>query len=399
MFEGPPSGISLVQISTASRQPAQSDRYDTQPSPVKESWSAWTHPSIQSTLEKRTKRSLPPWTETFSIVTEFFNDEHKAFPCYHPPTFMTLLGQQYSGSITDNPAWWASLNAILAIVLRRRVEKGQCPATDEVRAWDYAANALGSALDILMRNTQLISVQALLTIAWFFLGTPNPQPSFMFAGSALRLAHSIGLHKTDCDSSLGPIEHEMRPKVFWIALSLDRELCLRTGRPPAHDLHDFHVELPPDSVVDDSDAITTMNGATLNVSRAQARLAMVQGCIYRKLYSSESLENASHVADSVLTLNEHLEKWRTSLNPAFIPNQAIQKGEHPGLVRLYYSYYNCVIVTNRAYCREYWMALNMTTAPELTTSIRASIHLCLEAARSIAALSFVIPHNWTSFHW
>ncbi|SPO03655.1 uncharacterized protein DNG_06338 [Cephalotrichum gorgonifer] len=164
---------------------------------------------------------------------------------------MALLGQQYSGTPTESPAWWASLNAVLAITQRRRAEISQDPSADEDLAWCYAANALGTTLDILMRNTQLLSVQALLSIAWFFIGTPNPQPSFMLVGNALRLAHSIGLHRANHGSaSWDSIELYMRRKVFWIALSLDRELCLRTGRPPAHDLHHFQVDMPSDSLDD-----------------------------------------------------------------------------------------------------------------------------------------------------
>jgi hypothetical protein len=127
---------------------------------------------------------------------------------------MTLLGQQYSGTPSDSPAWWASFNAVLAISQRRRVESGHCGPEGEELVWGYAANALGTTLDVMMRNTQLISVQALLCIAWFFLGTPNPQPSFMLTGSSVRLAHSIGLHKSDHAVSMGSIEQETRNKVL-----------------------------------------------------------------------------------------------------------------------------------------------------------------------------------------
>lgn len=368
--------------------------------PEEGSWSAWTHPSIQNIFEKRTSKPLPPWTEAFSLVSEFFAHEHQAFPCFHPPTFMAHLGQQYSGTPTERPAWWASLNAVLAIAQRRRAEKAQDPSADEGLAWCYAANALGATLDILMRNTQLLSVQALLSIAWFFIGTPNPQPSFMLVGSALRLAHSIGLHTTNHDSSFwGPIELEMRGKVFWIAQSLDRELCLRTGRPPAHDLHDFHVDVPSDSL-DDSETLIAVDGSRLNLFHAQAQLAVVQGRIYRLLHSNETSKvDGGCLIDTVSTLNSQLDGWCSSFSPVFHPDQPLLDIEHHGLMRLYYSYYNCVIVVNRPHARQYWMPQNPEAPRDLSPSLKASIQRCLKAARSIVALSQTIPRKWKSFYW
>jgi hypothetical protein len=65
----------------------------------------------------------------------------------------------------------------------------------------------------------------LLTIfqALFLQGTPNPQPSFFFVAAAIRLSHSIGLHKRGSGFNLNPPEIEQRKRVFWIAYMLDRE--------------------------------------------------------------------------------------------------------------------------------------------------------------------------------
>ena len=59
--------------------------------------------------------------------------------------------------------------------------------------------------------------------AMFLLGTPNPQPSFFLVSAALRLSHSIGLHKRGSGFNLNPIELEQRKRVFWIAYILDKE--------------------------------------------------------------------------------------------------------------------------------------------------------------------------------
>ena len=54
-------------------------------------------------------------------------------------------------------------------------------------------------------------------------GTPNPQPVFFLVSAALRLAHSIGLHKRGSDFNLNEIESEQRKRVFWIGYLMDKE--------------------------------------------------------------------------------------------------------------------------------------------------------------------------------
>jgi hypothetical protein len=55
------------------------------------------------------------------------------------------------------------------------------------------------------------------------IGTPNPQPAFFLVAAAIRLAHSIGLHKRGSTFRLNPVEAEQRKRVFWIAYMLDKE--------------------------------------------------------------------------------------------------------------------------------------------------------------------------------
>lgn len=55
------------------------------------------------------------------------------------------------------------------------------------------------------------------------MGTPNPQPTYYFVAAAIRLSHSIGLHKRGSGFNLNAAEIEQRKRVFWIAYMLDKE--------------------------------------------------------------------------------------------------------------------------------------------------------------------------------
>ncbi|KDN70726.1 putative fungal specific transcription factor [Colletotrichum sublineola] len=175
--------VRIVRFHPRPRPPKTHRNQTARSGPEAGPWSLWMHPKLQGVFERKVHCPLPPWTEALSLANAFFEQEHMALPIFHPPAFIALLGQQYSGESEKNPAWWTAFNAVLAISHRRRVEQGM--STDKELMWSYAANALDTVLDILLRATQLMSVQALLTLAWFFLGTPNPQPSFMLVANAL----------------------------------------------------------------------------------------------------------------------------------------------------------------------------------------------------------------------
>lgn len=320
-----------------------------------------------------------------------------ALPLFHPPAFVALLGQQYSGDFDGGPAWWTSFNAVLAISQRRRVEQGM--SDDKELAWGYAANALDTVLDILMRATQVMSVQALLILAWFFLGTPNPQPSFMLVANAIRLAHTIGLHRKDCSSSLSPIEKATRANVFWLAFSLDRELSLRTGRPPAQDFGGFEVDLP-DLLLQHEFSTHAPSNGLVNIFIAASRLAVIQAKLYSKMYLGEGV-NSGVISDATQTLNQDLDGWRADFSTVLDLEGYPELVNYSSVLRLSYTYRHCVILVHRAQSEHDWRSLaspersSTVLSGQVTTSIQNSV----DAARAIFQLDLLVPDTWKSLTW
>ncbi|KAF4832529.1 Fusaridione A cluster transcription factor fsdR [Colletotrichum tropicale] len=299
----------------------------------------------------------------------------------------------YSGESEKSPAWWTALNAVLAISHRRRVEEGA--SADKELMWSYAANALDTVLDILLRATQLMSVQALLTLACFFLGTPNPQPSFMLVANAIRLAHSIGLHRKNCGTSLSLLERTTRINVFWLAFSLDRELSLRTGRPPAQDFGDFDVDLPDLQSQPDFSNSNSMP-ASSKVFSAGTRLAVIQAKLYSEIYLSEGLEPVD-IKRKTTDLHRDLEEWRLSF--ALCPNlqRYPELTKQASVLRLNYTYYHTVILVHRAQSDVEWKRSSNSESHRTPSS--KSIERSLEAARSILNIASFVSGTWRSFLW
>lgn len=203
----------------------------------------WKPEVFSDIFARRVFKPLPPKEEAISLFRDFFANFNCMFPLYHEPTFMHLVERQYSRDPYEGSGWWASINVVLAIAHRLRVMSNLVPQDEDKKAWLYLKNAMGVLTELTMRNTDLLSVQALLGMvgcfkltpivscciiltciqSLFLQGTPNPQPSFFLVAAAIRLSHSIGLHKRGSGFGLNPVEVEQRKRVFWISYMLDKE--------------------------------------------------------------------------------------------------------------------------------------------------------------------------------
>ena len=86
------------------------------------------------------------------------------YPIFHEPTFMHLVDKHYSKDPYEGSGWWASLNVALAFAHRLRVMSNLVPAEEDEKAWQYLKNAMSVMVELTMRNTDLLSVQALLGV-------------------------------------------------------------------------------------------------------------------------------------------------------------------------------------------------------------------------------------------
>lgn len=184
--------------------------------------------------------TLPPWTDTLELVNRYFEEFNQSFPIFDHPSFLALLGQHFAGAKISHPAWWACINIVLAISLRRRLEREATHERDAQAIWSFVNNALDVTVEIMMCDVTLMSIQAMVALAWFYLGTRNPQPAFMFSASALRLCHAIGLHEKAANDRNVP---DTERYLYWTAVILEVHVTFRTGRPTACSYESIHNSL------------------------------------------------------------------------------------------------------------------------------------------------------------
>lgn len=125
-------------------------------------WIYWKPEIFSDIFVRRTFMPLPPRDEALSLLKDFFENFNCMFPLFHEPTFMHLVSKHYSSDPYEGSGWWASLNIALAIAHRLRVMSHLVPKDEDKKAWAFLKNAMGVLTELTMRNTDLLSVQALL---------------------------------------------------------------------------------------------------------------------------------------------------------------------------------------------------------------------------------------------
>lgn len=99
----------------------------------------------------------------------------------------------------------------------------------------------------------------------------------------------------------------------------------------------------------------------------------------------------------IMNLDKQLEQWRENF-PAFQAHRLPPRGEHLSVLRLYFTYHNCVISIHRMNGRRYWLPHDEPT-PRPPSDILCSMERCVEAARMLLKLLDLVPCTLTSFYW
>lgn len=380
----------------------------------KQGWNHWKPEVFDDLFHRKVFKPLPGRQECYALLRDYFENFNCMFPLFHEPTFMHLVDKHYSLEPYEGSGWWASLNVALAIGHRLRVMSNVVGQEEDEVAWAYLKNAMAVMTELTMRANDLLSVQALLGMAMFLQGTPNPQPSFFLVSAAIRLAHSIGLHKRGSGFNLNEVENEQRKRVFWIAYLLDKDICLRSGRPPAQDDDDMNVELPSENPPDHVGSVPLAEESdgkkTMNLFRLMCQFAQIQSRVYKQLYSVKaSRQSDGELLNTIGELDSELEEWKDSIPVDFRPEHEIKAAHTPlilHVVVLHFAYYNCLTTIHRMSVHHgYWTsrlsdyAIQGLNARPLNPRVFMSAALCVNAARTSIALIRYIPQGDYACVW
>jgi len=353
---------------------------------------------------------LPLKEEAFELLQGFFSGVNSVIPLFQPVTFMRNFRERYCRDPSDDTAWWAALNATLALATRSKgvaLEK-ETDFNDKARA--YLQNALAVVDRLTQVDNELLVIQALLGMVLFLQGTPNPRPAAVLLAAAIRLAYDLRLHRRDAYSEVDPAEAEQRRRVFWCCYFLDKDFTMKLEQPPLINDDHMDVDLPSDEPFDGLGLLFASNGARINAFRLRVHLAVLQSKTYTDMYSVPALrKREDERLGAVMRLDSLLTTWQEMLPLEFLPKNlatSVPSASASHMIHLHLSYFNCLTTAHRvSFQNKLWTKALLEprgadSPPGLTSgNFCNSANRCLTAARESVHLMDLTPRGDYASMW
>lgn len=185
-------------------------------------WNQWRPDVFHDLFASQVYKPLPPRSEVFSLIKDFFRTANRLFPIYRETSFMSMVEWQYTQQTCNDAARWASINMVICLAYEYRFSNGLKPEKDREKAQLYFKNAMSVFTELALRRTDLLSAQALLSMGFYLRGNSGTQAALPFITAAMRTCQRMGLHRDIPRPDLSPTEQEQRRRVFWVAFTVDQ---------------------------------------------------------------------------------------------------------------------------------------------------------------------------------
>ncbi|RWA04663.1 hypothetical protein EKO27_g10440 [Xylaria grammica] len=143
---------------------------------------------LKEATAQRTFYPLIPLHISRRLIDNSFADVMVEHPFISLACFMTLLEAQYATSTVgpaEDASRWALVNAVLALAIRFKTAVGSesdiSPVTES-----FYQNSVMVVRQLILQDPNLVSVQALLAMAVFSRGLPDPQAFILLTTNASR---------------------------------------------------------------------------------------------------------------------------------------------------------------------------------------------------------------------
>ncbi|KPM44494.1 hypothetical protein AK830_g1989 [Neonectria ditissima] len=298
---------------------------------------------------------LPPLDEILPTIDHYFESFNTVIPLFHHDTFMKMLQKWYIDRTSRDRGTWAAVQIVMALGFRTpKLTNTDSPAVQIGKADVCLKNAQAVISELVTREGDLLAVQILLGIVMLFQNSRDPKPASVIIGTAVRLAHRLGLHATTASKFYTPEDAEQRSRVFWIAYTLDKDICLRALTPATLFDDDIDVPLPVLAPSDSAGLIWTQNGQVFfNYHRRRVELAHIEGKVYDLLYSNRATRvQGQERLQRVVRLQGMLDQWYERLPVVFhIENVAANVGPSQlvQLTKMHHAFLLAEVMTHGIY--------------------------------------------------
>lgn len=268
---------------------------------------------------------LPPGDTMLQLVNLYFRTTGALYPFIDRNGFMKNLRQLVaSGILSVRRSWLGLLNMVFAITKSANSGLGLAftPEESATKSDVFFQRAMIISDRQIRHGTSLEIVQMLLLASMHSQGTERSMETWTIHGLAVKAAYQLGLHSPDALRQYSPVEREVRKRVWFTCVILDRTLSMTMGRPVSIPESFVRVSLP--QVIEDAHSSIFSNDelsedpASVHFFAATITLYKLMGDVFDVLYGSNvGLGGASDVYDiasHLLQYEQKLVHWQQKLH-------------------------------------------------------------------------------------
>lgn len=162
-----------------------------------------------------------------TLMDAYFENVHSDFPVLHETSFRESYDAWAASSATSDPVWLCKVLCVL--ILARRVAAIDIPEGAQRKWWTHVQTLLPSV----MFSSSIFTVQALMLAALHLHNTNHRDACWNLTGTAVRVAHAIGLHRNDIKQTQSRLGREHRKQVWWTLYAFEQMQVSSYDRPSA----------------------------------------------------------------------------------------------------------------------------------------------------------------------
>ncbi|EED18596.1 C6 transcription factor, putative [Talaromyces stipitatus ATCC 10500] len=226
----------------------------------------------------------------------------------------------------------------------------------------------------------VVYVEALLIIALYSLALNRTRSAYTYAGMALRLCLTLGLHHNVPEGyAISPVERENRIRVWWSVYIIDRITSSKLGHPVTVQDSDIDVDLPSMEKLSPTEQEEFSDPSHII---AHVKLARISGDIMSDIYGRSN--QAKAFVQSVQKILRNLRSWAETLPESvqISPSQPFRYASR-NVASLHLCFNQCVILTTRPILFHVFKScFQGQGAPTASPTTMALADACIHAARS-----------------
>ncbi|KIW00221.1 uncharacterized protein PV09_08261 [Verruconis gallopava] len=318
-----------------------------------------------------------------TLMDAYFEVIHSDFPVLHENSFRESYEVWAASNTTSDPVWLCKVLCVL--ILARRVASIEIPEEAQKKWWTHVQTLLPSVLF----SSNIYTVQALMLAALHLHNTNHRDACWNLTGTAVRVAHAIGLHREDIKQNQPRLAREHRKQVWWTLYAFEQMQVSSFDRPSAISHIASSVGVPNERI------LGTAGYYPPDYNKWYQKLQIILGSACKALNpggnsSSVKPEDAyNRPLSPTAAILRDLDRWKDGL-PTHLrldaANSLAPAAQRPLLLLFIEYYYILVLITRSALLRRAVLSTQNPPEHAMQQALITVSETCIDAGKSLGQL-------------